>query len=104
MVRRSRAAVFLNRVGMLYDAYQAQSDFLAPARALAEMTSAAFSDTNFGPAGNYFFRSLMAGAELFSRTKLSHERPDYRIDKVPVEGRNVAVTEEVTFDAPFGSL
>ena len=64
---------------MLYDAYQAQSDFLAPARALAEMASLTFRDTNFGPAGNYFFRSLMAGAELFSNTRLRHERPDYRI-------------------------
>ena len=89
---------------MLYDAYQAQSDFLAPARAWAEMTSSTFRDTNFGPAGNYFFRALVAGAEIFSRTRLSHERPAYRIDSVPVEGREVAVTEEMLLDSPFGQL
>ena len=54
---------------LLYDAYQAQSDLLAPARALAEMASRTFRDTNFGPAGNYFFRSLVAGAELFLEHK-----------------------------------
>ena len=89
---------------MLYDAYQAQSDLLAPARALADMTSATFRDTNFGPAGNYFFRALVAGAEIFSRTCLSHERPAYRIDSVPVEGRTVAVSEEVLLDSAFGQL
>src|ERR1700759_108605 len=89
---------------MLYDAYQAQSDLLAPARALAEMTSSTFRDTSFGPIGNYFFRGLVAGAELFSRTRLSHERPAYRIDSVAVEGREVPVTEEAALDAPFGTL
>jgi polyhydroxyalkanoate depolymerase len=89
---------------LLYDAYQAQSDFLAPARAFADMASATFRDTQFGPAGNYFFRALTAGADIFARTRLSHERPAYRIDSVPVEGRDVAVTEDVLIDAPFGQL
>jgi poly(3-hydroxybutyrate) depolymerase len=89
---------------MLYDAYQAQSDLLAPARAMAEMASATLRDTKFGPLGNYFFRGVVAGAELFSRTRLSHERPAYRIDSVAVEGREVAVTEEAALDAPFGTL
>jgi poly(3-hydroxybutyrate) depolymerase len=89
---------------MLYDAYQAQSDLLDPARAWADLAGAAFSDTKFGPFGNYFFRSLVAGAHLFSRTRLSHERPDYRIDSALVEGRDVPVTEEAALDAPFGTL
>ena len=100
---RSDLGVFMGG-DLLYEAYQAQSDMLAPARALAEMTSSTFRDTNFGPAGNYFFRALVAGAEIFSRTRLSHERPDYRIDSVAVEGRDVEVTEEVLLDSPFGQL
>ena len=89
---------------LLYDAYQAQSDVLAPMRAFADMASASLRDTNFGPAGNYFFRNIVAGAELFSQTRLRHERPDYRIDSVPVEGRDVDVFEEAVLEAPFGTL
>jgi len=47
---------------MLYDAYQAQSDFLAPLRALAGMTKTMLGDTQFGPGANYFFKGLAAGA------------------------------------------
>jgi poly-beta-hydroxyalkanoate depolymerase len=51
---------------MLYDAYQAQQDFLAPLRAGADLFKSAFSDTSMGPATNYLFRSMSAGAEIFS--------------------------------------
>ena len=59
---------------MLYDAYQAQQDMFAPARAGAELIKAAFSDTVLGPAANYAFRSLVAGAEIISRSHLIHDR------------------------------
>jgi polyhydroxyalkanoate depolymerase len=89
---------------MLYGAYQAQSDLLAPARAMADLCRAAFSRTYFGPAANYLFQSWSAQAELFSRAQLSHGRPDYRIDGATVEGRAVPVHEEVALDTPFGAL
>jgi len=89
---------------MLYDAYQAQSDLLAPLRALADMTKSALGDTQFGPAANYFFKSIAASAELASRAHLNHQRPDYEIDEALVEGRTVPVFEETTLDTPFGNL
>jgi polyhydroxyalkanoate depolymerase len=89
---------------MLYDAYQAQMDMLSPFRSMAERTRAAWGDTSFGPAGNYFFRGLAAGAEVLSRVKLTHDRPDYDIDSALVEGREVPVTQEVALDTPFGNL
>jgi polyhydroxyalkanoate depolymerase len=89
---------------MLYDAYQAQSDLLAPARVFADFCNGVFGQTNFGPFANSFFKSLAAGAEVFSRGELSHRRPDYRIDTATVEGRDLPVTQEVALDAPFGSL
>ena len=89
---------------MLYDAYQAQSDLLAPARVFADFCNGVFGQTNFGPFANSFFKSLAAGAEVFSRGELSHDRPDYRIDTATVEGRDLPVTQEVALDAPFGSL
>ncbi len=89
---------------LLYDAYQAQADLLAPARVFADFWRAAFADTNFGPAANSLFKSIAAGAELFSRAELSHSRPDYRITEASVESRDIAVVEEIALEAPFGNL
>ncbi len=89
---------------MLYDAYQAQQDLFAPARAGADLVKAAFSDTVLGPAANYVFRSLAAGAEIVSRSHLIHDRPDYRIDQVMVAGEPVAIHEEIALSLPFGNL
>ena len=50
---------------MLYDAYQAQQDMFAPARAGAELIKAAFSDTVLGPAANYAFRSWSRALKSF---------------------------------------
>ena len=89
---------------MLYDAYQAQQDFLAPLRAGADLIKAAFSDTALGPAANYWFRSIGAGAEIFSRAQMLHERPAFEIAEVMVAGKNQKVTEEVALEMPFGNL
>jgi poly(3-hydroxybutyrate) depolymerase len=89
---------------MLYEAYQAQQDFLAPWRAGADLMTAAFGDTSMGPAANYMFRSFAAGAEIVSRAHAIHERPPYGIEQVTVEGQSVAVREEVALAMPFGDL
>lgn len=89
---------------MLYEAYQAQQDFLAPWRAGAEMVAAAFGETSLGPSANYFFRSLSAAAEVASRAQLIHERPPYGIHEVVVAGEPVPVVEEVALAMPFGNL
>jgi len=89
---------------MLYDAYQAQQDFLAPFRAGADLFKSAFGDTSLGPSANYMFRSMAAGAEILSRAHLIHDRPPYGIGAVMVAGREMAVTEEVALEMPFGNL
>ena len=89
---------------MLYDAYQAQTDFLAPFRALAGMTAALCSETSFGPAANSFFSGIAAGAEIAARGRLSHVRPDYEILEAVVDGRKVPVFQEEALDTPFGTL
>ena len=89
---------------MLYEAYQAQQDFLAPWRTGADLITAAFGGTHMGPAANYMFRSVAAGAEIASRAHAIHERPPYGIEQVTVEGQFVAVREEVALAMPFGNL
>jgi poly(3-hydroxybutyrate) depolymerase len=90
--------------GMLYDAYQAQQDFLAPVRAGADLFKTAFGDTALGPATNYMLRSMAAGAEIVSRSHMIHERPDYAIGSVMVAGKPTVVIEEVALKMPFGDL
>jgi polyhydroxyalkanoate depolymerase len=89
---------------MLYEAYQAQADLLAPFQAMADLTSTALRESLAGPLVNPFFRRFAAGAELFSRARLTHERPPFGIDFVEVGGRHTDVFEEVALDTPFGAL
>ena len=89
---------------MLYDAYQAQSDLLAPLRAWAGLTSAIFRDTCAGPSANYVLKSISAAAEILNRSRLIHERPSYEIETVEVEGRDVPVTEVAALETPFATL
>jgi polyhydroxyalkanoate depolymerase len=89
---------------MLYEAYQAQSDFFAPLRAWAGLTSAVFRDTCAGPSANYWMKSVSAAAEIVNRAHLIHERPPYEIDFVTVEGRDALVTEEAALETPFATL
>ncbi|HEX4302354.1 MAG TPA: polyhydroxyalkanoate depolymerase [Rhizomicrobium sp.] len=89
---------------MLYDAYQAQSDLLAPLRAWAGLTSSVFRDTCAGPSANYLLKSISAATEIVNRAHLIHERPNYEIDTVEVEGRAVKVTEVSALDTPFATL
>ncbi len=89
---------------MLYNAYQAQADFLSSSRAFTVMTAALFDGGQFGPGGNMFARSFSAATELFVRAGLTHERPDYEIENVTIDGREIAVHEEVALEMPFARL
>ncbi|MEJ0025637.1 MAG: polyhydroxyalkanoate depolymerase [Rhizomicrobium sp.] len=89
---------------MLYDAYQAQSDLLAPLRAWAGLTSAIYRDTCAGPSANYILKSISAAAEVLNRAHLIHERPSYEIETVEVEGRDVPVAEVGALETPFATL
>ncbi len=87
---------------MLYQAYQASTDFTLPARALAGFALTAHSALPglSSPA----MRNLTAAYELISRARLTHTRPDYGIRSVMVGNREVQVTEESVQVTPFGTL
>jgi poly(3-hydroxybutyrate) depolymerase len=90
---------------MLYDAYQAQCDVLAPLRLAA------------GAAGNFLsprcqpwfgelppLRAAAAALDLFSHGGLRHERPAFGISRATVDGVAVPVAEEVVAARPFCRL
>jgi poly(3-hydroxybutyrate) depolymerase len=89
---------------MLYDAYDAQNDIFGPMRLIAG-TASEWLGHSWLSAGNLpFVRDAAAAMELFSHSGLSHQRPDFRIDKVSVDGKEVAVSEEVVASHPFCNL
>jgi len=88
----------------MYQLYQAQSDMLAPMRAMARLSSAMLGGPFAYMFGSYFGRNVAAGCELLSRTALTHVRPPFGFDSVHIRGREVAVCEERAHVAPFATL
>jgi poly(3-hydroxybutyrate) depolymerase len=88
---------------MLYRAYQAYSEASEPMRMMARAGLSlgplftGFSDAAFG-------KHYTAALELISRTRLSHARPDYRVESVTVNGETVPVHEDIAASLPFCNL
>ncbi|MGN6515529.1 MAG: polyhydroxyalkanoate depolymerase [Rhizomicrobium sp.] len=89
---------------MLYSAYQAREDFLAPFRICADLTAAAMREPLVGPWGNLFARTMGAAAELVARSGLTHDRPSYDIPDVRIGGDVVEIIEIPALETPFGTL
>ena len=89
---------------MLYAAYQAQEDLLAPWRMLAvaagETLRALPPPLREGPIA----RAALAGAGLAPLTALGHARRPFAIDAVRVGSRLLPVHEEAITGTPFGTL
>ncbi|SEF56183.1 polyhydroxyalkanoate depolymerase [Bosea lathyri] len=88
---------------MLYAAYQAQSDFINPARSMAQAALAVLGARSL-MGQPVDVRAAAAAYEMVTRAGLSHERPPYEITEVMDGNRDVPVSEEVTLSLPFGSL
>ena len=89
---------------MLYQAYQAQADLMAPVRALAGKAAAMLGERLNGWTQPSVMSNLTAAHELIARAGLTHARPPFDIDSVTVGNREVAVTEEAADVTPFGTL
>ena len=93
---------------MLYYAYQAQCDALAPLRLVAE-TARNLIDNRWSLPWPFtgdlpMVRDAAAALELWSHTRISHEHPAFGIDRVTIDGSEVAVSEQTVADHPFCRL
>ena len=93
---------------MLYHAYDAHNDILAPFRLFAETAHSLLDprwlvDPNW-LGGSAFLRSAAAALNMFSNGGVRHERPDFGIDRVTVGGVETDVTEEAVAIDPFCRL
>jgi poly(3-hydroxybutyrate) depolymerase len=89
---------------MLYDTYQAHSDVLAPIRLMAEFCRGVLTQPWPLIEDAPFVRGAAAAMELLSNAGMSHDRPDFGIRSVVIDGKEVAVTEEVVASDPFCKL
>jgi len=89
---------------MLYSAFQAWNDMMAPSR-WAAASAVAARDAGFVPWGNgALSRRLFAVLDVYQGAKVTHDRPDFAIDTVLSGNAMVDVRTEVALDLPFGDL
>ena len=89
---------------MLYDAYEVQRSLLAGASTLANIGAGwlqnpanPFSYSQMGP--------IVASAlDVFAHVSASRGKPEFGIESMIVDGRRVAVSEEIVLRKPFGQL
>jgi poly(3-hydroxybutyrate) depolymerase len=89
---------------MLYDAYEMQRSLLAGASTLANLGAGwlqnpanPFSYSGMGP--------IVASAlDVFAHASAPRGKPEFALETTIVEGRSVAVTEEIVLRKPFGQL
>src|SRR4051794_10589716 len=93
---------------LLYHAYDAHNDILAPFRLFAE-TAHSLLDPNWllDPrwcGGSTLMRSAAAALNMFSNGGIRHERPDFGIDRVTISEVDTEITEETVAIDPFCRL
>jgi polyhydroxyalkanoate depolymerase len=89
---------------MIYQAYQAQADGMAPLRSLAEAALRIFSQQTSSPFDPLWARTAAALCQLLAHAGLSHRRPPFEIPSVTIGGRDIAVHEDVAHRTPFCTL
>ncbi len=88
---------------MLYSLYQRQSDMFEPLRRAAQQAQAVMMPL-CGLPGLGGLTGIAAVWEFIARAGLTHERPQFDIDHVRVDGAETKVIEEVFQTTPFATL
>jgi polyhydroxyalkanoate depolymerase len=89
---------------MIYRTYAARRALTAPIYGFASMSTAAWRFLPQPLASSPPGLAARAVCETMSAARLTHERPPFGIDVVPVGGNVVAVREESVQATPFGTL
>src|SRR5262245_203578 len=89
---------------MMYLAYQAHADVLAPIRMMAQIAGTLLTEWAWPPLPGGPLRMLAASCEMIARAGLLHRRPAFGIDTVQVNGRPLPVREDIADVTPFGTL
>jgi poly(3-hydroxybutyrate) depolymerase len=89
---------------MLYDAYEMQRSLLAGASTLANMGAGWLQN----PANPFSYSSMgpivASALDVFAHASAPRGKPDFGLETTVVDGRVVAVREEIVLRKPFGQL
>ncbi|HTT79792.1 MAG TPA: polyhydroxyalkanoate depolymerase [Stellaceae bacterium] len=89
---------------MFYQVYHAFEQALAPLRRAAEAAAHHLAQPWPGLGESGWPPSWPAALQMLAQAKLTHDRPDFGIDRVAIGNREVAVREEAAVATPFGTL
>ncbi len=89
---------------MLYHLYELQRAALSPIHAIAEATRFTLQNPLMPAAYTGLGRTIAAGAELVERTTRSYHKPSFNLKTTVVDGKEVAVEEEILGEKPFCRL
>ena len=87
-----------------YFLHEASLALIAPARAAFEGTRLFFKNPANPISWTSIGRSVTAACDVFERVTRRYEKPEFGLTSTIVEGENVAVTEEITWERPFCRL
>ena len=89
---------------MLYSAYEMQKSMLAGASAMADFSAELLSN----PANPFAYfgggQILSSALEVFAHAAAPRGKPTFGLDSTMIDGKQVAVTEEIVLRKPFGQL
>jgi poly(3-hydroxybutyrate) depolymerase len=89
---------------LAYHMYEAAHWMLSPARAASDATHLLFKNP-FNPlAHTPYGRTVAAACELFERTTRRYGKPAFGLQTTTVAGQQVAVSERVVWERPFGRV
>ena len=89
---------------MLYQMYEFNHAVIAPLRALATAGLEFWQSAGNPLAETYVGRSATASLKMFERVTRRYAKPGFDIPEVEIDGRKVAVREEVQLTRPFCHL
>ncbi|SCC94864.1 Intracellular PHB depolymerase [Thiomonas sp. X19] len=89
---------------MVYDWYESQRAMLSPLAEFAEAASKFYTNPLWPLSQTPGAQRLSASYELMHRLLKSYEKPAFGITSVKVDGREIAIQEQVALDKPFCRL
>jgi polyhydroxyalkanoate depolymerase len=89
---------------MLYQAYELHRRAATPLRNASALTARALGALPAPVPGRPPLRRVRAACDLLAHAGPTHARPDWGIDSVVVDGREVEVDRRTELSTPFGSL
>jgi poly(3-hydroxybutyrate) depolymerase len=89
---------------MLYPFYEMNHIAMRPFR-LAASAGLAFWQNSFNPlSATHFGRSAAASLNMFERATRRYEKPSFDISSTMIDGKELAVTEQIVWQTPFCNL